>query len=118
MNDTDALVRCLIGVGRKEDFEKHAILGKLLWKGVKGVGKAITHTTVRKGGREVTKKTFLGGTKKVMVGGKKVKKFSPLKTGIAGVIGVESIQAGRGAAIQPAGYRPNARVYNPRSRFA
>ena len=118
MNDVDALVRCLIGVGQKEDFEKNAVLGKVLWKGVKGVGKFLTHKTVREGGREVTKKKLFGGTKKVIVGGRKVKKFSPIRTGIAGLIGAESIQAGRGAAIQPAGYRPNARVYNPRARFA
>ncbi len=114
MSDVDRLVRCLIGVGQKEDFEKNAIVGRVL----KGIGNALTHKTVRVGGKEVTKKTFLGGTKKVMKGGKLVKKFSPLRTGVAGLIGYEAVQAGRGASIQSPGYRPSARTYQSGARFA
>lgn len=114
MNDVDALVRCLIGVGREEDFAKAAgVAGIAKW-----IGKKLTHSTVRVGGKEVIKKKLLGGTKKVMMGGKKVQKFSPLRTGIAGLIGYEAIQAGRGASVQQAGYRPSARTYNPGARFA
>lgn len=120
---TDALVRCLIGVA--DEQEKTAVVGaglRLVGKGAYQAAKHLFTKSVRVGGKEVTKKRMLGlGTKKVMEGGKKVRRFSPGRTLGTGFVGLEAAGAfgkARRAAVREPGYRPAAQYYARGTRFA
>lgn len=120
---TDALVRCLIGVA--DEQEKTAIVGaglRLVGKAALKAGKHLFTKPVTVGGKKVLKKRMFGlGTKKVIEGGTKTRRFAPGRALGTGFVGLETTGAfgkARRAAITEPGYRPSAQYYARGTRFA
>ena len=120
---TDALVRCLIGVA--DEQEKTAIIGaglRLVGKAALKAGKHLFTKPVVVGGKKVTKKRFLGlGKKTVTEGGTKTRRLSIGRTLGTGFIGREASGAlgrARRSAITEPGYRPASQYYARGTRFA
>jgi hypothetical protein len=86
-DDVNTVIRCLVGQGKDEDFEKVAILG-LLGKGAKKV----LEWTVKNPGKAATTGVFIAPA------------------------AIEAKRRAQSAAVRPAGYHPVSGYYLPQGR--